>query len=256
MKLLIYSDLHLEFSGLDVPRTGYDAVLLAGDIGVGDQGVEWALESFPDVPVLYLFGNHEFYHGDIHEVEASARAVAAGSNVRVLNNESCQLNGVEFFCTTLWTDFELRGASEGLSELAMMYRMELNMNDYYLIKNGEKALRPEDTKLYHQQAREYLQEQFGQPLSGSTRVVVTHHAPSSRSLKGDRVIHDLSPAYASDLDELVEQSAAALWVHGHTHESVDYHIGATRVFSNPRGYSRTRNEFDNPEFIKDCVIDV
>lgn len=45
-----------------------------------------------------------------------------------------------------------------------------------------------------------------------------------------------SPAYASNLDELVASSGAALWIHGHTHFPVDYRIGKTRVVSNPRGY--------------------
>ena len=45
-----------------------------------------------------------------------------------------------------------------------------------------------------------------------------------------------TPAYASDLDDLVVASGAALWVHGHTHLARDYRLGATRVVSNPRGY--------------------
>ena len=28
-----------------------------------------------------------------------------------------------------------------------------------------------------------------------------------------------------------------IWIHGHTHESFDYHIGKTRIVCNPRGYA-------------------
>ena len=31
---------------------------------------------------------------------------------------------------------------------------------------------------------------------------------------------------------------AALWLHGHTHDSFDYRINGTRVVCNPRGYAR------------------
>jgi hypothetical protein len=30
--------------------------------------------------------------------------------------------------------------------------------------------------------------------------------------------------------------SAALWIHGHTHHCVNYHLGGTRVLSNQRGY--------------------
>jgi hypothetical protein len=46
----------------------------------------------------------------------------------------------------------------------------------------------------------------------------------------------LNPAFALDLDSLIEQSGVPLWIHGHTHYNVDYVLGSTRVLSNQRGY--------------------
>ncbi len=70
----------------------------------------------------------------------------------------------------------------------------------------------------------------------------------------DRFKNDLiSAAYASHLDALVEQSGAALWIHGHTHDSFDYFIGGTRVICNPRGYFGYEL---NPDFNPGLVIDV
>jgi len=86
------------------------------------------------------------------------------------------------------------------------------------------------------------------PMSGAVRcptVVVTHHAPSARSLQPDFQSDLLSAAYASHLDEFVSTCGAALWVHGHTHWSVDYRIGNTRVLANQRGYpDAAPNGFD------------
>ena len=37
-------------------------MILAGDIGVGLEGLPWGEERFPDRSVYYVPGNHEFYH--------------------------------------------------------------------------------------------------------------------------------------------------------------------------------------------------
>ena len=36
-------------------------MILAGDIGVGLGGIEWAARRFPKVPVVYVPGNHELF---------------------------------------------------------------------------------------------------------------------------------------------------------------------------------------------------
>ena len=38
-----------------------DAVILAGDIHRTTQGLRWARERWPDLPMVYVPGNHEFY---------------------------------------------------------------------------------------------------------------------------------------------------------------------------------------------------
>ena len=65
MKIHILSDLHTEFSDFDPPETDADVVVLAGDIGVGPSGIEWAADHWLDRPVIYVAGNHEYYGHDI-----------------------------------------------------------------------------------------------------------------------------------------------------------------------------------------------
>jgi Icc-related predicted phosphoesterase len=85
------------------------------------------------------------------------------------------------------------------------------------------------------------------------RCVVTHHAPSARSLRGDYT-EGLTPAmYASDLEPLVLAYQPELWLHGHVHRSSDYMIGAARVVCNPRGYF---GHEVNPEFRWGKLIEV
>ena len=48
MKLHVLSDIHVEFEAFDAPATDADVVILAGDIHVGRNGLDWALQQFPD----------------------------------------------------------------------------------------------------------------------------------------------------------------------------------------------------------------
>jgi predicted phosphodiesterase len=93
MKLLILSDLHLEFQArASSPGNvaahvadGFDAVVLAGDIQApGHRGVAWAAAepAFAGKPVFYVPGNHEYY-GQVWAKELAAmRAAAQGTNVQ------------------------------------------------------------------------------------------------------------------------------------------------------------------------------
>ena len=64
MKLRILSDLHTEFADFVPPETDAEAETLAGDIGVGAEGMRWATRHYPVRPVIYVPGNHEFYGHD------------------------------------------------------------------------------------------------------------------------------------------------------------------------------------------------
>ena len=61
MKIQYLSDLHIETCPFEYEDCDVDVVILAGDIHVGRRGVEWALETIKDRPVIYVLGNHEYY---------------------------------------------------------------------------------------------------------------------------------------------------------------------------------------------------
>ena len=63
----------------------------------------------------------------------------------------------------------------------------------------------------------------------------------------------LTPAFASNLENLMDGDRLAFWVHGHMHESYDYEIYGTRVVCNPRGYAP---DALNPDFRPDLVMEV
>ena len=179
---------------------------------------------------MYVAGNHEYYGKALPRL-TEALQEESDEAARFLERDVVELAGVRIFGCTLWTDFQLH-PNPSLSRMTA----ELRMNDYRKIRVSPqyRKLRVADTLQIHWRSREWLQAAASR---GETRnaVIITHHAPSPRSL-GDGLDDPLSPAYASDLEALIEATGAQLWIHGHTHRPVDYILGGTRVISNPRGY--------------------
>jgi predicted phosphodiesterase len=232
MRIRILSDLHLEFGPVELPEVEADVVVLAGDVHKGMRGLGWARERFGETPVVYVLGNHEYYGEALPRLREKLEHEAAGSSIHLLENRAVEIGGVSFFGCTLWTDLELHGDVR-LAEIEANARM----TDFRAIRVSPKyrRLRPADTAVLHRASRRWLAAALASTSPGP-RVVVTHHAPSARSLDPRTGWQLVSAAYGSHLDDLVAASGAALWIHGHTHHAVDHRIGETRVLSNPRGY--------------------
>lgn len=228
LRIRYMSDLHLEFSDFTPPPLEADIVVLAGDIHTGTDGLDWAARSFPETPVLYLPGNHEYYGFDLPTLYRELAAYAKRLGIQFMNNQEVIVGDVRIIGSTLWTDFELLGPST----LAML-AAETGMNDYQQITHGDRSLLPIDTKSLHDIGRYYLECKLEEPFEGKT-VVLTHHAPSLRSIPADRQGSQLAAAYASDLESLTQQ--ADVWIHGHIHARLQYQLGRCLVLCNPRGY--------------------
>ena len=249
MKVQVFSDLHNELQDepVDISNKA-DVVVLAGDIHQGVKGIEWAKATIKHKPVIYVLGNHCLWGGKIPKTYHDCKAAAKGSNIIVLEKDKVHLEGVNFFGATFWTSYDLFGNPKVYGQYCQEH-----LNDYKKIRRlpTYSKFRSIDKNKAHLEAKSWL----GQALkmhASETNLVITHHAPSSRSL-ADECLHDpLSADYASNLEGFIEQHNIALWVHGHTHNSSDYRIGGTRVVSNPRGYVSELN----PDFKPCLLIDV
>lgn len=201
-------------------------------------------------PVIYVMGNHEYYSKkrSMSELLNKVREKISGTHVHLLENDTVVLDGVRFIGATLWTDFALM--HDFVQRMDAMLIAQQQMNDYQMIQlrrrheGGEQMLTPSHMLDFHQASRAFIERELALPFEVKT-VVVTHHAPSKvsvdqRSMEGEgavrKALADMGreSIYASHLDHLVER--ADLWIHGHTHVSLDYQIGKGRVVSNPRGY--------------------
>lgn len=98
-----------------------------------------------------------------------------------------------------------------------------------------RTLLAADTARLHRASVSFLRDELSRPFDGPT-VVITHHAPSPRSITPALRKDPLNPAFVSDLDAMIRTYQPPLWIHGHIHNSFDYRIGQTRIVCNPRGY--------------------
>ncbi len=250
MKLNILSDLHLGFGPMDWPVNDADVVVLAGDISRPREAVAWALRF--DKPVLYVPGNHEFYGGSLDGVAAELERLCEGTQVHLLDQGEAVIGGVRFLGATLWTDFEL--FDDPQRRAAAKDEACRFMRDFTRIRVRESSaavFTPDHSASLFRQDAQWLERRLGVAHDGPT-VVVTHHAPSRLSIHPRFADSLLNACFVSDAHNLLDEGGAALWIHGHTHDSFDYRVNRTRVVCNPRGYARggvPENSRFDPDFI-------
>lgn len=253
-KIQILSDLHREFptgefdgrelrTRSTMKNTQADITVLAGDLHTKGRGPELAARYWPDRPVITIAGNHEYYGQTYpHHMQKIREAVGEYPNVHFLENDSIEIGGVVFIGCTLWTDCKLweSGPHAGLYTYPeTIEALQHSMTDYSRITffdgRRHRVLKPADLVKVHLDSVRWLKGQF-EAFMGRKIVVITHHAPSFKSVPQQYQKDVISAGFASHLDELVESSGALLWIHGHNHGQSDYRIGKTRVVCNAKGY--------------------
>jgi Icc-related predicted phosphoesterase len=253
VKLNILSDLHLSLGALEIPQNDADAVILAGDIARPKEAVSWA-SAFAK-PVLYVPGNHEFYGGSIVHVADELRQLCAGTNICVLDSDEVVIEGVRFLGTTLWTDFMLFG--EGEQRATAIQQAVSFMRDFSRIRAGDAAevlFTPAASAALFKIQAGWIERKLAEPHPGPT-VVITHHAPSRKSIHPRFSGSLLNACFVSDAERLIDGGRARLWVHGHAHDSFDYLLNGTRVVCNPRGYAKDGAN-ENPLFDPNFLVEI
>jgi len=268
MKVALCSDLHLEFGTISLENTeNADVLILSGDICIINDVREkddyniWGeydksnkfhtffqecCARFPHV--IYIMGNHEYYHGDFGTSLGDLRGhLGYLHNLHILEKESVEIGDCIFFGASLWTDMNKEDPNT-------LYSIKGYMNDYRIIKDssevtdGQKRsakFTPEKSCTEHKETLRVLGENIA--LRPTEKwVVVGHHAPSKLSTKpqyeDDYIVNG---AYSSDLSEFIlNHPQIKLWTHGHTHHDFDYMVGDTRVVANPRGYIGYEHQAD------------
>lgn len=253
VRLQVLSDLHLGNTPFNHPHTHADIVVLAGDISRPAQAIEWA-QGF-EQPVLYVAGNHESYGSSVQRTTIELQKRSAGTNIHFLQNEQRILHGVRFLGTTLWSDFNLFD-TDALRQQSIAAAVPF-IRDFSRIESDRApgtSFSPEDMDALFAHNKAWLANALNETFNGPT-VVITHHAPSRRSIH-DRFKDSLvNSCFVSNSEDLMGSGRVALWIHGHTHNSFDYDVKGTRVLCNPRGYVRD-GELENPAFNPELIVEI
>jgi Icc-related predicted phosphoesterase len=254
LKITYMSDLHLEFhcdngeafikEVIDyTPQS--DLVVLAGDIAVLSRDTEQLAKLLQGLSekvsgegrVVFVPGNHCFYSGTYAEGKRRLLMLrmAAPQNVIVCDDyfHQFKINKYIICCGTLW--FPNLHPDPGIKSW---------LNDFSQIPGMEQDIYREN-------------EAFVTLLEGACEdndkvVVVTHHAPSYRSVSPKYAGSPMNQFFCNNLDDLIEECKPKIWISGHLHDPVDYQLFNTRITSNPFGY---RGECDANWVPKTIVID-
>lgn len=235
-----------------------DICVAAGDIDTkgGLRSLNWLNQTIaPHMEVIFVPGNHEFYRKS--SILSSRRRMRELSDrlprVHLLDDSSMRFGDIEFFGSTLWSDYKLFGNAD----LAAYHARDrqTGMSDYkYIAYQSEPWLRfsPRYAMSLFHQSIGYLREALSES-DAKRKIVVSHHAPSPLSLEQTKRDDIISAAYASHLDSFIEEMKPDYWLHGHIHQSRRYKIGGTEIVTNPRGYVP---EEPNPNFNTGLVVEV
>lgn len=221
--MIYLSDIHLEHvAGQELQYLSYllssckefDVCVLAGDIAYPSQlnkVFDFLSKKFKHV--IYVYGNHEYWENGLVSVDPP-------DNIHVLNNSAITIDGQRYIGSTLWFPFD------PLNQL-----FEKNMPDFNIPDFRSWIY------IFASECAAYLKENM-QPGD----IVVTHHLPSYRCV--DKIFQgsQLNRFFVHPMENEILDSNPKLWIHGHTHHSLDITIDDTRVVCNPVGYPGSLNK--------------
>lgn len=268
MRIAYASDIHIEFADIKLTNDmEADVLVLAGDIFVSKDLMEYD-DGYPGFRserihnffiscsqqfkhIVYVAGNHESYHSDIHATIPNARnCLKYIKNLHILDKESVEIDGVIFLGATMWTDMNDRDPET-------VQHVRNGMNDFRIITNSKNVVsyktprvtNPDIMETKHRIAKwdtvdaiqefEETVEYFNSQIKDDEQyVIVTHHCPSFESVAPEFANDSImNGGYCSNLEKFIEtRPSIRAWFHGHVHCVNSYTIGETLVRSNPRGY--------------------
>lgn len=245
MLVKVLSDIHLEAAPFRYIDHGEHVCILAGDIGEGMRGISWALKSIPEhILTLYIKGNHELYGQDaVYLKRKMQEHNKLNTHVRVLDNEIFRYNDIDFFGTTLWTDFNLYGNAPLHGEA---WRKGLN-DSLYILNKGRK-ITIQNFIDWNKESLDFLEKAVSS--ESKTRVLITHYCfelSVSQRYRND----PLTPGFATKIPMHIHEKFD-FHFHGHTHDAFNYEMPyGTKVICNPKGYGMENSIGFNEELVLD-----
>jgi len=239
IRLALFSDLHTDFHA-DQGRSliaslnkDIDIAVVPGDVAAFHDYERTLVDLCSEFPeVVYVAGNHEYYlsaamdqvHNTLMNLEAKL------DNFTWLHNKRVKVDGLYFIGATLWFQRTV------VAQINKKY-----LNDFRYVPNCDPFVFDE---------YDYTVKYFEIAMQEGD-IVVTHHAPSYKSVSQRFAGSATNCFFANRLDTMIGKKEPRLWLHGHMHDNCDYTIGKTRIICNPFGYPG-----ENPMFKDNLVLEI
>lgn len=243
MKFRYYSDLHGNLPDFKRDTDNQEICLIAGDVtehGKKGNQLYLMLEElcFRFKHVVLVPGNHEHYGSSIIRLVPKIKELMDHvPNFTVLQGgQHKDFGNTRVIGATLWSDTS-----------SIEYQAKTQMNDYRYIRAGTihnpygRRLTPATTTMLHHEHVDKIQKILDTTPGSMTTIVVTHHAPSYKSVARRFEGHPLNPAYVTELEL---DTWPDYWIHGHIHQAVEYLHNDCIVLCNPHGYSTEYTDFE------------
>lgn len=237
MKIALLSDLHLDHYSakaaglLDHLRTlclDGDVCVLAGDIADGRFPDQYQ-ELFEGLRkwyshVIIVTGNHDYYktslEGAHHSIALAIANLGDVGSVHHLHRNSVKIGNRTFHGHTMW--YRTAPGNDAYEHWMNDIHFIQGLRDFRELENG-------------------YWENFVADNVKAGDVVITHHLPSLLSVPPRFKRSETNRFFVCDMELEIKRLKPALWLHGHTHDAVDYILHDTRVVCQPRGYPREKS---------------
>lgn len=251
MRMQIVSDLHLEFFDFDVSekilnkvikQTDASILIIAGDLHIGALNIINALNDIKTYynyeHIFYVPGNHDFYgssYGKEEKLFTRYTKELFDMNIHVMIDNIYILNNIMFTGIIGWTNNQIPNFRyNDFNEISdfqfhhnTWHNSSLRLMDY-IINNSNKY----------------------------KKVMITHFLPSIESVNEKFTGNKMNEFFHNNFEKFIEMYNAKYWIHGHSHDSVNYiskYNNFTNVICNPFGYY---NYQINKNYLSDLVIDI
>lgn len=243
MKIHLISDIHLQINDVfNIPKIDADVCVLAGDIGLIRNQICYydflkaAKKQFKNV--ILVNGNHEFYHSDYAKSLQVIKSIADDADVYLMdihyNTENLTIDGVTFWGSTLWTDFNN-------NDLKTKNAITKGFNDYVYIKHF-------NANIVYETYLETVKR-----INWNADVVITHTMPILRD-HTRFLLNSITYGFCcTKLEEQIKESNIKYWLYGHSHDNMEYTVGQTKILSNQVGYLFEKM---NKPYNSNLIIDI
>ena len=243
MRIKLVSDLHLEFSDINIQNDqDYDVLILGGDICIAqdlhdhpepsntsDQAAianstglgrrQQRAQAYRDFfkrcsfqfpHVIYIMGNHEFYNGKFYAgIDYMREELAKYTNIHMLEQDTCVIQDRNKETGEVSNVVFVGGTlwtNMNKRDPLTMHAIEGMMNDFRIIRNDFRSYAPMsalDVAVRHDKTLSYI-KQIVDEHKDKKCVVVGHHSPSFQSVH-EQYAHEtlMNGGYHSDLSEFI-----------------------------------------------------